>query len=150
MSGNNMPVYHTNSPQKTQCQAKELAATYVGGDVICLQGELGAGKTTFAQALLEYFDAPGPYTSPTFSIVKEYSLPTPLQNISTIFHIDLYRIGPEDLELIGWHDMMTRSEALTIVEWPERAHGYIPDRAVYITFTVKEKDVRDITVSFNT
>ncbi len=89
--------------------------------VIALTGELGAGKTTLAQAICRGYGVTAPVTSPTYAIVHEYTSPR-----SPVFHIDLYRIERvEELEQIGWSDIV-RSNALVIVEWPERAGELLP------------------------
>jgi tRNA threonylcarbamoyladenosine biosynthesis protein TsaE len=89
--------------------------------VIALTGELGAGKTTLAQAICRGYGVTEPVTSPTYAIVQEYSSPR-----SPVFHIDLYRIErAEELEQIGWSDIVA-SGALIIVEWPERAGALLP------------------------
>ena len=89
--------------------------------VIALTGELGAGKTTLAQAICRGYGVTQPVTSPTYALVHEYAAPR-----SPVFHIDLYRIErQEDLEQIGWTDIVS-SNALVIVEWPERAGDLLP------------------------
>jgi tRNA threonylcarbamoyladenosine biosynthesis protein TsaE len=89
--------------------------------VIALTGELGAGKTTLAQAICRGYGVVQPVTSPTYAIVHEYASPR-----SPVFHIDLYRLERvEDLEQIGWSDMIA-ANALVIVEWPERAGPQLP------------------------
>lgn len=89
--------------------------------VIALTGELGAGKTTLAQAICRGYGVVEPVTSPTYAIVHEYASPH-----SPVFHIDLYRIERvEELEQIGWSDIVA-SNALVIVEWPERAGNLLP------------------------
>jgi len=89
--------------------------------VIALTGELGAGKTTLAQAICRGYGVTVPVTSPTYAIVHEYASPR-----SQVFHIDLYRIERvEELEQIGWSDIV-ESNALVIVEWPEHAGTLLP------------------------
>ena len=89
--------------------------------VIALTGELGAGKTTLAQAICRGYGVIDPVTSPTYAIVHEYASPH-----SPVFHIDLYRIERvEELEQIGWSDIIA-ANALVIVEWPERAGNLLP------------------------
>jgi len=95
--------------------------------VIALTGELGAGKTTLAQAICRGYGVTEPVTSPTYAIVHEYRSPR-----SPVFHIDLYRIERvEDLEQLGWTDIVS-SNALVIVEWPERAGPLLPNDHVPI------------------
>jgi tRNA threonylcarbamoyladenosine biosynthesis protein TsaE len=89
--------------------------------LIALSGELGAGKTTLAQAICRGYGVEDSVTSPTYALVHEYSSPR-----SPVYHIDLYRIERvEELEQIGWSDIIA-SNALVIVEWPERAGNLLP------------------------
>ena len=89
--------------------------------VVALAGDLGAGKTTLAQAICAGYGVTAPVTSPTFAIVHRYEAPR-----SPVYHLDLYRLDkPSELVNIGW-DEIVMSHALVIVEWPERAGGLIP------------------------
>lgn len=89
--------------------------------IIALAGDLGAGKTTLAQAICRGYGVTEPITSPTFALVHRYDAPR-----SPVYHLDLYRIErPSDLVNIGW-DEIAASHALVIVEWPERAGALIP------------------------
>lgn len=89
--------------------------------VIALAGDLGAGKTTLAQAICAGYGVTEPVTSPTFALVHRYAAPR-----SPVYHLDLYRIDkPSDLVNLGW-DEIAASHALVIVEWPERAGDLVP------------------------
>lgn len=89
--------------------------------VVALAGDLGAGKTTLAQAICAGYGVTEPVTSPTFAIVHRYDAPK-----SPVYHLDLYRLErPSDLVNIGW-DEIAMSHALVLVEWPERAGHLIP------------------------
>ena len=89
--------------------------------VMTIAGELGAGKTTLAQAICRGYGVEEPVTSPTFAIVHRYDAPR-----SPVFHLDLYRLGgPAELTNIGWDEIVT-SHALVLIEWPERAADRIP------------------------
>ncbi len=89
--------------------------------IITLAGDLGAGKTTLAQAICAGYGVTESVTSPTFALVHRYDAPR-----SPVYHLDLYRIQrPSELVNIGWDDIST-SHALVIVEWPERAGKLIP------------------------
>ena len=89
--------------------------------VVALAGDLGAGKTTLAQAICAGYGVTQQVTSPTFALVHKYDAPR-----SPVYHLDLYRIEkPSDLVNIGW-DEIAASHALVIVEWPERAGDLIP------------------------
>jgi tRNA threonylcarbamoyladenosine biosynthesis protein TsaE len=95
--------------------------------VVALAGDLGAGKTTLAQAICAGYGVAEPVTSPTFALVHRYVAPR-----SPVYHLDLYRLErPSDLINIGW-DEIAASHALVIVEWPERAGDLIPPQHVPI------------------
>jgi tRNA threonylcarbamoyladenosine biosynthesis protein TsaE len=95
--------------------------------VVTLAGDLGAGKTTLAQAICRGYGVTEAVTSPTYAIVHEYRAPA-----SPVYHLDLYRLErPDDLVNIGW-DEIVGSRALVLVEWPERAAGRLPADAVPI------------------
>jgi tRNA threonylcarbamoyladenosine biosynthesis protein TsaE len=95
--------------------------------VITLDGDLGAGKTTLARAICVGFGVREEVTSPTFAIVHAYEAPK-----SPVYHVDLYRLdGPRELQNIGWDDLV-QSDALLIVEWPDRAGDLLPPRRVPI------------------
>jgi len=86
--------------------------------LLTLRGELGAGKTCLARAILRALGAAGPVKSPTYTLVEPYELPP-----GRVLHLDLYRLaGPEELEWLGYRDLREGS-LLTLVEWPERAPG---------------------------
>jgi tRNA threonylcarbamoyladenosine biosynthesis protein TsaE len=90
--------------------------------VITLTGELGTGKTTLAQSICAGYGVIGEITSPTYSLVHEYSAPR-----SAVFHIDLYRLdSPEQLTNLGWDEIID-SRSLILVEWPERAGNRLPE-----------------------
>ena len=107
-------TFETHDESETWAVAKQFAATLRPGDVVCLEGDLGAGKTTFTQGLCAALGAKRAVTSPTFCIVSEHPAPDYL-----VVHMDLYRLhGEEDVLQIGWEDYLAR-EAILAVEWSE-------------------------------
>ncbi len=88
-----------------------------GGLLILLQGELGAGKSTLARALLRALGHEGPVPSPTYTLVEPYELAAGRRGM--VYHVDLYRVAAADeLDYLGWDEL---SDGLLLVEWPERA-----------------------------
>lgn len=123
--------FDVSSVEETWAIAREFAGELKPGDVVCLEGDLGAGKTTFAQALAAALGVTGRVTSPTFCIVQEHRSP---DGAVFLVHMDLYRLhGEEDVEAIGWEDYLAQG-AVIVVEWPERAGSLIPSGARHVVF----------------
>jgi len=101
---------------------EELGRSITPPLVVTLTGELGAGKTTLAQAICLGYGVREEITSPTYALVHEYRAPR-----SAVFHVDLYRLdSPDQLTNIGWDEIVS-SRSLILVEWPERAASRLPD-----------------------
>jgi len=111
----------------------DIAAVLEPGDVITLSGDLGAGKTTFARALIRYLagDETVEVPSPTFTLTQTYVLPR-----FTVVHADLYRlVGSAELRELGFDD--APEGAVTLVEWPDRAAGFLPAHRLDIALTLE-------------
>jgi tRNA threonylcarbamoyladenosine biosynthesis protein TsaE len=110
----------SDGPQSTRDLAARLARVARPGDLICLRGELGAGKTEFAKGFGAGLGVSDTINSPSFVLMAEYAGRLPL------FHIDLYRLaGPADAVLGGLVDER-QAEGVTLVEWPERMSDILP------------------------
>ena len=131
-----------HSVEETWALARTVAAKLKPGMVLALQGDLGAGKTTFMQGIGGALGVRRPVTSPTFTLSVEY--PTPWFKL---VHMDLYRLsGPDDLLTIGYPEYL-ESGAVVAVEWPERAGELIPPDAVRLTFSLTpDAETRNITI----
>lgn len=89
--------------------------------LVTIAGDLGAGKTTLAQAICRGYGVRDEVTSPTFNLVHTYTSPR-----GTVYHLDLYRLkSPDELTNIGWDEIIA-ADALVLIEWPERAGSQIP------------------------
>jgi tRNA threonylcarbamoyladenosine biosynthesis protein TsaE len=101
-------------------------------DVVCLSGELGAGKTALARGIGRGWGAPARVTSPTFVLVNEYPRP---RDGCILYHVDGYRLdGAADVASTGLEDIFD-AEAAIIIEWPEHVIDLIPDDRLWITLT---------------
>lgn len=138
-------LFETHSEVETWEVAKQFAATLKSGDVVCLEGDLGAGKTTFTQGLCAALGAKRAVTSPTFCIVSEHPADRFL-----VVHMDLYRLhDEEDVLQIGWEDYLAQG-AVLVVEWPDRAGSLIPSDAKHIHFSYGEDGIsRTISLTLN-
>ena len=122
-------AFEVNSVEETWALAAKVASNLESGDVVCLEGDLGAGKTTFTQGLAAALGVGGRVASPTFCIVREHRSEKLL-----LVHMDLYRLGGEDDVLaIGWEDYLERG-AIIVVEWPDRAGALVPADALHVSF----------------
>ncbi len=137
------PQTVTKSPRQTAEFAEEFAENLRPGDVVALEGELGAGKTCFAQGLGWGLgiDRNTYLTSPTFTIIKEY------RGKTGIFHIDLYRVeGPQEALDAGCGEYMG-SDGVCIIEWPEKLAGLLKGERIFrITIEILSENERKITI----
>ena len=105
---------------ETEEFAKKISKKIKPGDVICLFGDLGVGKTVIAKSICKYFGISDDVISPTFNILKSYKVKN--SKIKNIYHFDLYRIkDEEELINIGFEDYILDDSSISIIEWPEVA-----------------------------
>ncbi|MBQ1273907.1 MAG: tRNA (adenosine(37)-N6)-threonylcarbamoyltransferase complex ATPase subunit type 1 TsaE [Cellulosilyticum sp.] len=127
-----MICYETHSEQETFEIGCALAKASKPGDIFCLLGDLGVGKTVFSKGFAIGLGITEHITSPTFTIVQVYDAPKPL------YHFDMYRIEDEDeLEMIGYEDYFF-GQGVCLVEWANNVEDVIPEDAKWITI---EKDL---------
>ncbi len=128
----------THGPASTTALGERLGRQLRRGDVLLLQGELGAGKTCLTQGIAAGMGCTDAVTSPTFVMVNEY------QGRERLFHIDLYRIaGLDELEELGLWDQAALG--VLVVEWPERAADALPKATLTIKLSYGEgPDDRDL------
>lgn len=124
-----MIVATTYSEEETFELAEKIAARLVGGEVIFLNGRLGAGKTAFTKGLAKSLGITQTVTSPTFTIMKEYA------GRLKFYHFDLYRIeDAEDLTELGLNELLFDKEAVCVIEW-NKFDNVKPTIEVFIEYT---------------
>ena len=118
-----MNEFTTYSPEETERYAGELAKSLSRGTVILLFGGLGAGKTAFTRGFARGLGIMEPVSSPTFTIVQEYVIPSG----GMLYHMDLYRIDdPDSAQEFGIDEFLEDQNAFCVIEWPERGEGLYP------------------------
>ena len=128
-------IYKTNNPEDTYKVARDFAKNLKAGDVITLDGDLGAGKTAFTRGVAEGLGIKDSVVSPTFTVVNEY-----LNGNIPLFHFDVYRIdSSDDLYDIGWEDYLNRN-GIIMVEWASVVED-IFDMPVYKITITKNPDI---------
>lgn len=128
------------SSKETEKFGRLLGSLLRPGDVVCLYGELGAGKTVLARGIARGLGVEGPVTSPTFTLINEYAGRLPF------FHMDMYRLaGPQEISDLGCEEYFY-GEGVTVIEWPERIEEVLPSERlnVYLKVQLEEPERREI------
>jgi len=118
----------SKSPKETIALGKKIARFLKKGDVVALFGDLGSGKTTLAQSIMKALGVKEHYIlSPTFVLIREY------EGKVKIFHFDFYRLNYlEELLSLGYEDYFYNTQAITIIEWAEKAESLLPENYLKI------------------
>ncbi len=124
------PSILTNSTQQTASLAERIGEILSSGDVLLLQGDIGAGKSFFARSVIQSLqDNPEDVPSPTFTLVQTYET-----RAGEVWHGDLYRLSdPSEAEELGLTEAF--DDAICLIEWPDRLAGLTPASAVTLTFS---------------
>lgn len=145
----------SRSPKQTQKIAEILVKTLLDNPeksprIFCLQGNLGAGKTTFIQGIAKALKIKNKILSPTFVIMKDFKIPGRFP-FDYLYHIDCYRLEkPEEILSLGFKEITKNPKNLVFIEWPERIKKIIPKNSVWLEFEVKGKNKREIKTRINT
>lgn len=130
----------TTTPEATRRLAASLAAAAQAGDLVCLWGELGAGKTQFAKGFGAGLGVSGTISSPTFILMSEY------EGRLRLFHVDLYRLEDGADALAGGVVDDRQAIGVTLVEWPERMGNLLPERRLDVLIAGTGTEPRQITL----
>ena len=132
----------SNSEEETRLCARQFAQQLKPGDIVFLQGDLGAGKTTFVKGIAQALKVDSKeVTSPTFVLMNHYKGKLP------IFHFDLYRLeDPKTLDTIDFDDYFY-GQGISLIEWPERLGKHAPQQYYLVEFQHKGEHERQICIS---
>jgi tRNA threonylcarbamoyladenosine biosynthesis protein TsaE len=132
-------TFISNSPAETEVLGRRFAKNLGVGDVFALCGDLGSGKTQFVRGLVAGLESNAPVSSPTFTIVHEYSggrLP--------VYHFDFFRLEDrKSVARLGLDDYFF-GDGVSVVEWADRFPEFIPEQAHWINFEIRSKTRRAI------
>ena len=135
-----MATFISNSAEETESFGREFAQNVKGGDVLALTGELGAGKTQFVKGLAAGLGAATPATSPTFTLLHEYS-----GGRLAVYHFDFFRIEDRpSAELLGLDEYFF-GDGVSVIEWADKFPELIPADARWVSFETKSETQRAIT-----
>lgn len=129
--------FFAHTPQET----KQYAARVIRGCAarprasalcIALEGELGAGKTTFVQGAAEALGITRPMPSPTFILMRVVALPKPFEGLKNLYHFDWYRLHrARDIEMLGWQEIVKDPANIVIVEWADKFPELLPTKSTW-------------------
>lgn len=133
--------FTSNSPDETIAFGVDFAQELKAGDIVCLEGELGAGKTHFVKGLAEGMGIDREEVrSPTFTLIHEYT------GSISLYHFDCYRMeSPREAIEIGAEEYFY-GEGVSVIEWPERIEAIIPPEAIWISIEIPDKNTRKFVI----
>lgn len=130
----------TNSDEETLLAGEDFSRTLKEGDVVALNGDLGAGKTVFVKGIAKGLHIADIVTSPTFTILREYKGSMPL------YHFDVYRISdPEEMFDIGFSEYLD-GNGVSVVEWAEKIEELLPERVIRVLIKKTGNNKREIII----
>ncbi|MDP3710428.1 MAG: tRNA (adenosine(37)-N6)-threonylcarbamoyltransferase complex ATPase subunit type 1 TsaE [bacterium] len=152
-----MLMVKSNNIEDTKDVAKKLARRILSDKtkrksalVLALQGDLGSGKTTLTQSFAKALGVKEKITSPTFVLMKVYNLQLTTYSLRRFIHIDCYRLNsPEELEQLGFREILKDKDAIIIIEWAERVKKLLPKNTVWISFEYGDRQSERI-IKFKT
>lgn len=145
----------TKSAAQTKSIGKKIADSLIDGRekrrIIALTGNLGSGKTTFAQGFCRGLGIKDRVISPTFILVRKYRISGGLGGFKDLYHADLYRLEGDlkpELESIGLTDFFREENSIILVEWAEKIKEYLPEEALWIRFEYQKDNLRRIITDY--
>lgn len=138
-----MKTIYTKNKKETEKIGFDLAVNFKGGEILALEGNLGAGKTTFSKGLAKGLNIKKNICSPTFVILNQYKVKS--KNINFFYHLDAYRLNTKkDLENIGFFDIIKHSENIVAIEWANKIKKYLPKKTTTIKLSIIKSNNQDL------
>lgn len=135
--------YISHSVEETEAFAEQLVKTFVGGEVLLLHGELGAGKTHFVKGLAKGLGIDDTVTSPTFALHNSYA------GRLTLNHFDFYRIeDSEEVVVLGLNEFFYDKQGVAAIEWSENIRDLLPKNCTTVVIEKIDDETRKITVTY--
>ena len=134
--------FTSNSVEETRKIAQNFAECLKGGETVLLNGDLGAGKTTFTQFLLKELGVEDVVSSPTFAILKSY------KGKFIFHHFDTYRITTEEAIEAGFDEILSETDSIKIIEWSENISELLPDSKITINIQAIDENKREIEIIY--
>ncbi|OGW14274.1 MAG: tRNA (adenosine(37)-N6)-threonylcarbamoyltransferase complex ATPase subunit type 1 TsaE [Nitrospinae bacterium RIFCSPLOWO2_12_FULL_45_22] len=132
------------TPDTTRAIGETMGRYLKGGEIICLYGELGVGKTCLTQGIAQGLKVEDPrrVKSPSFILIREYNGSLPL------YHIDLFRLStPQEMEELGYEEYLY-GEGVTVIEWADKMGQYLPRKRIDIFLSYREEGKREIRINW--
>lgn len=127
-------------PSALQALGRDLAEALREGGVLGLEGDLGAGKTELVKGLAAGLGVPNPVTSPTFTLLHEYTWSTGI-----LYHFDFYRVEKEEEILrLGWDELLEEPGAILVIEWADRYPDLMPSNCLRLLLEVCARGTRRV------
>ncbi len=142
----------TKSPEETKEFARVLLKEWLKTNkaknsnwLVCLYGDLGSGKTTFAQGLAEELSVKETVNSPTFLIMKKYSFSKKTNKKYNLYHFDCYRISSyKEILDLGWEEIINGENNIIAIEWPEKIEEILPKKRLNLKFEFVDENTHKI------
>lgn len=137
----------TTNEQETFNLANDLARGFSGGEIVCLKGKLGAGKTIFSKGIAAGLGYEKNVNSPTFVVMKVYNIDSNKNCIEHLVHIDAYRLqSAEEIAPLGVNEYLGKKNTITLIEWPNNIEKALPKEIINVDINILEGNKREVTI----
>jgi tRNA threonylcarbamoyladenosine biosynthesis protein TsaE len=132
----------SNNAEQTHRLGVRLGGLLQAGDIVCLSGDMGAGKTVFSAGIGIGWGAQNPLTSPTYNLVHEHRRDKDKQRL---YHLDCYRLNGNaaDVDSIGFDDLVADPRGVMVIEWPERIQSVLPKNRLWVQVRILDVNRRN-------